>query len=197
MIYLCLKRIRLITLTLTTLFLISCSSAPRTMLLEPELINADKQQSFDSNLNWSLSSQDQRIAHYLIEISTGDDVATLINEQKSSRLVIQQALYEAWSGQNLNFTDKNVYKIDIQLIKLLSEVEQSSFSHQVNSNIVIRIQLSSDLKTFNKTFRSHFHSKHPFKASNDKISEQLNTQLSQVLNEIVHDPELNSKLQQF
>jgi uncharacterized lipoprotein len=167
------------------------------MLLAPELINVEKQQPFDSNLIWSLSSQDQRIAHYLIEISTGDDVATLISEQKSSRLVIQQALYEAWLVENLSLIEKSTYKIDIQLIKLLAEVKQSSFSHQVNSNIVIRIQLSSDLKTFNKTFKSNFSSKSPLKANNAKISEQLNTQLSKVLTEIVHDPELNSKLQQF
>ena len=167
------------------------------MLLEPELVNAEKQLSFDSDLKWSLSSQDQRIAHYLIEISTGDDVAILINEQKSSRLVIQQALNEAWLALDLSFTEESIYKIDVQLIKLLAEVEQSSFSHQVNSNIVIRIQLSSDQQKFNKTFKSHFYSKKQFTANNANISEQLNTQLSQLLNEIVQDPELNSKLQQF
>jgi uncharacterized lipoprotein len=196
-IYLHLKRMRLIVLMLSTFFLLSCSSTPTTMLLEPELINSGKAQALSNNVNWSLSSQDQRIAHYLIEITTGDDVATLINEQKSSRLIIQQALYDEWMTRDLIITENSSYKIDIQLIKLLAQVEQSSFSHQVNADIVIRVELSSEQKTFNKTFKSHFHSKRPFTANSVKVSEQLNTQLSQLLNQIIQDPELNSKLQQF
>jgi uncharacterized lipoprotein len=188
---------RLIVLMLSTFFLLSCSSTPTTMLLEPELINSGKAQALSNNVNWSLSSQDQRIAHYLIEITTGDDVATLINEQKSSRLIIQQALYDEWMTRDLIITENSSYKIDIQLIKLLAQVEQSSFSHQVNADIVIRVELSSEQKTFNKTFKSHFHSKRPFTANSVKVSEQLNTQLSQLLNQIIQDPELNSKLQQF
>ncbi|MEH6453502.1 MAG: YajG family lipoprotein [Psychromonas sp.] len=197
MIYLHLKKIRTIALALSALFLFSCSSTSSTMLLEPEIVNEEKPQSLNNNINWSLSSQDQRIAHYLIEISTGDDVATLINEEKSSRLIIQKALHEQWKARGLKFTDNSDYKIDIQLIKLLGEVEQASFNHQLNSNIVIKVKLSSEQQIFSKTFTSHFYSKRPFSANSDKISEQLNDQLSQLLNEIIQDPELNTKLQQF
>lgn len=167
------------------------------MLLEPKITNAEKNQSLKNNISWSISSQDQRIAHYLIEISTGDDVATLINEEKSSRAIIQKALNDQWKAQNLSLINESDYHIDIQLIKLLGKVEQSSLSHELNSNIVIRIKLSSEKQTFSKTFTSHFYSKGPFTANSNKVSEQLNTQLSQILNEIIQDSELNSKLQQF
>lgn len=167
------------------------------MQVQPK-ISADKNQPvINSDISWSLSSQDRRIAHYLIEISAGDGPATLINESDSSHRIILQTLNKQWLAQGLNISPKSDYKIQIQLIKLLAKVTQSTYKHEINSEVVIKIQLNANNKIFSKTFNSRSISEAPLNANSNKISKQLNTQLSEVLTEIVKDPELNSQLEKF
>ncbi|PKH04069.1 hypothetical protein CXF72_02960 [Psychromonas sp. MB-3u-54] len=191
------KKIRFLTLVSATFFLFSCSNVPNTMQVQPNITTEKKIPAINGDINWSLSSQDRRIAHYLIEISAGDDVATLVNESNSSRLIIQQHLNEQWLAQGLNISSDNAHKIDVQLIKLLAKVKQSTYKHKINSEVVIKIQLKSNNKTFSKTFNSRTLSEAPLNADGVKISAQLNKQLSLLLTEIVIDPELNSKLEKF
>jgi len=192
-----LKTIRFFTLVAATFFLFSCSNVPSTMQVQPEISTEKKIPAINSDINWSLSSQDRRIAHYLIEISAGDDVATLVNESDSSRLIIQRTLNEQWLSQGLNLIPDSDYKIDVQLIKLLAKVKQSTYKHKIDSEVVIKIQLKSNTKTLSKTFNSRAGSEAPLNADGEKISAQLNKQLSQLLTEIVKDQELNAMLEKF
>jgi uncharacterized lipoprotein len=197
MIHTWLKKIGFVTLVSATFFLFSCSNVPKTMQVQPKISTEKKMPAINSDINWSLSSQDRRVAHYLIEISAGDDVATLVNESNSSRLIIQQTLNEQWLAQGLDLSPNSDYKIDVQLIKLLAKVKQSTYKHKINSEVVIKIQLKSNNKTFSKTFNSRTVSEAPLNADGVKISAQLNKQLSLLLTEIVIDPELNTKLEKF
>ncbi|WP_028862183.1 YajG family lipoprotein [Psychromonas aquimarina] len=192
-----LKPVRLLTLILSSALLFSCSGTPTSTQLQPQLSSIDNNKSLESSINWSVSSQDRRIAHYLIEISTGDDAAVLINESAGSKQIIEQALRRQWLKQGMTLVSSSPYQIDIQVIKLLSQVKQSTLSHEIDSNIVIKVQLNSETKTFSKTFKAKYSAQAPFQADIDELSEKLNTQLSQLLNEIVQDPELKSKLLQL
>jgi len=191
------QSIRFFTLILTVFFLFSCANVPTSMQVQPEISPVNDLPSINSDNKWSLGSQDRRIAHYLIEISEGDGPATLINESNSSHLIIQKTLKNQWLAQGLNIFPESAYKIDVQLIKLLAKVKQSSYKHEINSEVVIKIQLNSTNKMFSKTFNSRALSEAPFNADGTKISKQLNKQLSQVLTEIIKDPELNAKLEKF
>ncbi|MGB5446783.1 MAG: YajG family lipoprotein [Psychromonas sp.] len=170
---------------------------PTTMRVEPEISTGRNRPVIDSNNIWSLNSQDRRIAHYLIEISTGDGPATLINEYDSSQRIILQALNREWQAQGLMISPDGNYEIDIQLIKLLAKVKQSTYKHEINSEIVIKLQLNANNKVFSKTFNSSSTSESPLNANSKKISKQLNTQLSQLLTEIALDSEIKSKLENF
>lgn len=196
--FLLLKKISKNLLLLSSLLLTAaCSHSPSSVTLQPELLVKETDKSLQSNLTWNMNSQDQRIAHYLIEISSGDDAATLVNESQSSRLLIEKVLRRQWQEQGLRFTSDSSYKIDLQIIKLLAQVKQNNFSFDLNSNIIIKVKLSSENKTFSKTFTAHLTEEAPFSANVEKITEKLNTQLSQLLTEIVQDPELTAKLQQL
>jgi len=187
------------TLLFSLLFLSACSNTPSSLQLTPQLNTDNITSPVESDQKWLLASQDLRTARYLIAISTGDDVATLINESSSTRAMVEQTLQAHWAKQGHIFTSDsyNEYKIDIQLIKLLAEVEQATLSHESDINVVIKVQLNSDKTTFSKTFRSHYEEKAPFNANVNKLSQQLTTQLSQLLDQIVQDPELNAKLLQL
>ncbi|WP_238596690.1 YajG family lipoprotein [Psychromonas sp. psych-6C06] len=176
-----------------------CSSTPNNLQLTPKLSNDIVTKEVNSEHIWLLDSQDLRSARYLIAISSGDDVATLINESSSTKDVITETLRTHWVNSGHRFTNKknNDTQINVQLIQLLAEVEEHTVSHESDINVVIKVQLSSDKKTFSKTFRAHYEEEAPFGADVEKISAQLNTQLSQLLDQIVQDPELNAKLLQL
>lgn len=191
--------LKLPALLLSTLILSACATTPTSLQLKPKLNDNISIEKTQSEHVWALNSDDFRTARYLIAISSGDDVATLVNESASSRVIIEETLQNHWTKKGLHFTDKknNPYKVDVQLIKLLAEVEQGTLSHESDINVVIKIQLRSDKKTFSKTFRSHYEEKSPFSADINALTEQLNTQLSQLLDQIVQDAELNAKLLQL
>lgn len=186
-------------LLLSTLLLTACATPPNSLQLAPQLDDTSITTQVKSAHSWQLTSQDLRTARYLIAISSGDDVATLVNESSSTRAIVEQTLQAHWLKQGHTFsTDSaNNYQIDIQLIKLLAQVEQGAVSHESDINVVLKVQLSNAHTTFSKTFRSNFKEEAPFNASVDKLTEQLNTQLSQLLNQVVQDSELNAKLLQL
>jgi uncharacterized lipoprotein len=196
--------VRTISLTLpiillSTLFLSACSNTPTSLKLTPSLDTNITVNKVEKKQKWALNSKDFRTARYLIAISTGDDVATLVNESTSTRLIVEKTLQKHWVNQGYRFTDKagNSHQIEVQLIKLLAKVEQGTVSHETNINVIIKIQLNSDKSTFSKTFRSHYEENAPFRANIESLTTQLNTQLSQLLDQVVQDPELNDKLLQL
>ena len=179
------------------MLLIACSTPPLSMQLQPELAANQPSRPLTNKADWGIGSQDQRIAQYLIEITKGEGAATLVNESQSSRLIIENTLQQQWSKNGIRFTADSTDKINIQLIKLLTKVEQNPLSHKINSTIVIKVELSTKGKVFSKTFRSRFTKEGPFSADIKKTGKQLNIQLSQLLTEIVQDPQLNAKLKQL
>ena len=93
-------------------------------------------------------------------------MARLVNESTSTRVMIEKLLQDQWQKQGFKFSDKkgHSHQLEVQLIKLLAEVEQGTLSHEIDSNVIVKIQLRSDKTTFSKTFRSHYEEKAPFNA---------------------------------
>ena len=197
MVYLLLKNFRLTILIISTLLLVACSTSPISMQLQPELSSNQAAVPLTSKTIWEINSQDHRIAQYLIEVTKGEGAATLINESKSSRLIIENTLQQQWSKRGLRFNTNSTDKINIQLIKLLAKVEQKTLTHNIDSKIVIKVELNTKKQLFRKIFTAHLTKEGAFTANIKKVSEQLNIQLSQLLNEIIQDPQLNVKLQQL
>jgi uncharacterized lipoprotein len=193
-IYLTLKNISRALLIISTFLLVACSTSPLSITLNPELSAPPVNGLSMSQRTWQLSSQDFRTAQYLILVTEGEGVATLINDAQNSRLVIEKALQQTWTedGLKLNLQSKN--KISIQLIELLSKVKQTSFNHKISSTITINVRLETNNTIFNKIFTSNTEEEAPFSVNIKKTGEKLNTQLSRLLNEIINDPELNTKL---
>lgn len=191
--------IKNIIVTGSVFFLVACSHPPQNSIaLQPLPINVPDT-SLQSDLIWQLTTTDKRIAHYLIAISDGDDVATLVNEKTNTLALIENRLQTAWGKQqlNINTQKKNSNNIDIQLIKLLTKVQQNTLSYELKNTIKIKINLTSTQQHFSKTFTQSFTKTGAFKVKINDLNESLNAQLSILLNSIIHDPELNLKLRLF
>ncbi|WP_435235082.1 YajG family lipoprotein [Psychromonas sp. PT13] len=193
MIYLSIKKMTQALLLTSSFLLVACSTSPLSITLQPTLSEIPANSVSTSKLNWQITSQDFRTAQYLIIVSEGDGVATLINDAQNSRLVIQQSLQQKWAETGLRLNPQSENKITIQLIELLSKVKQTSFSHTVNSTITINVRVESGTTVFNKIFASNTEQEAPLSVNIKKTGNKLNTQLSLLLDEIINDPELNAK----
>ena len=188
------KLVAMLTLLFT---LASCASLPTDININPELDLEKNAYTFKQSDTWQIASQDLRVARHLIEIIDGDNVAQLINEQQSLRLLVEKSLTQAWINNKLKVNKSSEHQVNIKLIKALATVTESTLSYDVDSQMVIKIELNYQGKNFVKLFRSNKQWDAAFSTSAAGITEQLNVQISQLLNQIIQDPELNSKLQQF
>lgn len=177
--------------------LISCASLPTDISISPELDLQKAAYTFTNKKAWQVDSQDLRVARHLIEIVDGNNVAQLINEQQSLRLLVESNLTRAWVSNGLKVQKVSDYKVDIKLIKALATVTEATLSYDVASQMIIKIELSHQGNTFVKLFRSNKQWEAAFSTDAVDITKQLNAQLSLLLNQILEDQELNTKLQQF
>lgn len=186
---------RTIFISMLSIFIFSCANIPTSIDLQPSINSQLNTPALKSKNTWHISSQDFRVALYLIEISTGDDVATLVNESKSSRKLIEGKLQGYWTANGLMMgsSKSSNANVKIELQKMLSKTEQVTFSHKTTANIRIKITLSNDLTSFSKTFKSRNYNEGAFSASILTINRNLNKQLSDLLEQIVQDDELNAK----
>lgn len=179
------------------LSLIGCTAIPTHIKLSSDLNLETKTYAFTQQPIWQVNSQDLRIARHLIEIVDGDNVASLINEEQSLRLLIEDNLMQAWTSNGLAINKNSEYQVDIKLIKALTTVTEDLVSYKVQSKLQIKIQLAHDGKKFVKIFRSNNDWDAAFTPSIARITTKLNVQLSQLLNQVIQDQELNDKLQLF
>ncbi|WP_413692840.1 YajG family lipoprotein [Psychromonas sp. KJ10-2] len=184
-------------LSASILTLLGCTATPSYTNITPQLQLESNRQVFTNQQPWKIDSQDLRIARYVIEISSGDGVATLINEQQSLRLLVEKSLTQAWTDNNLKLDNNSDYQVDIKLVKALAKVTESTLSYDASSQMIVDVALSHQGKHFHKIFRSTKQWDGAFANQVNNITEQLNKQLSLLLKQIVEDQELNSQLQQF
>lgn len=177
--------------------LMSCASLPTDIKINPELELEKDAYTFTNTEAWQINSQDLRVARHLIEVIDGNNVAQLINEQQSLRLLIESNLTRAWVSNKLKTNEASDYKVNIKLIKALATVTESTLSYEVASQMIIKIELSNQSSTFVKLFRSNKQWDAAFSTNASNITEELNTHLSQLLNQVLQDQELNTKLQKF
>lgn len=174
-----------------------CSSTPTYTNITPQLNLEKNGQTFTNLQPWKIDSKDLRIARHVIEITDGDGVAKLINEQQSLRLLVEKSLTQAWIDHDLKIDSNSDYQVEIKLVKALAKVTESTFSYDASSQIVIDVALSHQGKQFHKIFRSTKQWDGAFNNQIGGITDQMNKQLSLILKQIIEDQELNSQLQAF
>ena len=181
----------------TSLALISCSSTPAYTNLMPAFSIEKGAYTYSNSQPWKISSQDERVARHVIEVVDGDNVAQLVNEQQSLRLLVQDNLTQAWVDNQLKVDQNSDYKIDIKLVKALATVTEATVSYDVSSQMMIKVALTHNGKAFIKLFRSNKQWNSAFSTNVANITERLNKQLSLLLVQIVEDQELNTQMQNF
>ena len=176
--------------------LIGCSS-PSHINLTPEVYLGAPTYNFTNQQPWQVTSEDLRVERNLIEIVKDSKVKKLVDEQVSLRLVIEDKLTKAWENNKLNINPSADGKINIQLIKSVARVTESSVSYDVASQMMIQVTVKNKGETFVKMFRSSKNWNAAFATSISGVRDELSTQLTILLAQIINDEQLNQKLQQW
>lgn len=184
-------------LSVSLFTLLGCAATPTYTNITPQLNLESNTVILSNQQPWNIDSQDLRVARHIIEVSNGDGVAKLINEQQSLRSLVEKSLTEAWVDNGLRTDNNSDYQINIKLVKALAKITESTLSYDAASQMVIDVVLTHQGKYFHKIFRSNKQWDGAFTNQIDGITEQLIKQLSLLLKQIIEDQELNGQLQQF
>jgi uncharacterized lipoprotein YajG len=175
--------------------LFGCSSSTH-INLTPEVYLDAPTYNFTSRSPWQVTSEDLRKENNLIEVIRDGKVKQLVKEQVSLRLMVEDKLTQAWQNNKLNINPSADSKINIQLIKSVARVTESSVSYDVSSEMMIQVVVQNQGETFVKMFRSGKQWNAAFTTSVSSVRDQLSAQLTILLAQIINDPQLNQKLQE-
>lgn len=181
-------------LLLITLLVSSCAQQPDLVTLElPKTPYAGTAPNPDA-ATVRLESQDLRTASYVVVILGDSEPAELYGAGQNLRQLIADTLSERWQQQGVTIDPRATPRLRIELVQLLAEVEQGTLSHQINSNIRIKMDYADGNTSFSKLFRSTATREGVFKVKLDKVQQQLSEQLASVLDDIINDEQLRQQL---
>jgi len=179
--------------TLAVLFLAACAQQPNQITLElPPQPNISP---VATGATVRLESRDLRTASYVVAIHGDQEPAELLGASQNLRQLIAEQLSNRWQQQGLRLDPEANSRLRIELQQLLAEVNQGTFSHQVDSHIRIKVEYSDEQGSFSKLFRSTASSKGILKVNVEKLQQQLSEQLVSVIEDITNDEQLRQRLQ--
>jgi len=99
-------------LTLGLMSMISaCSTAPKYVVVSPELIGYSKGVYFDNKIQLNVS--DQRSSNYIVQIIKDDEPAKLLSSQSSLTSIIKETISPVFRQQGLGIDTFSNVQVDI------------------------------------------------------------------------------------
>lgn len=140
------------------------------------------------NKVFTIKGEDLRAVPHIAIVNDGKQT---INTALEPAYIVQNTLAEQFSSQGFSVTPNNRNIVKVDLLEALSNVEDSIFSHKINTNVKVKITAQTELSTFTKTYSGNAVDKGFSKVSDEKVNSILSNLFSAVLNDIADDPELN------
>ncbi|WP_426360450.1 YajG family lipoprotein [Pseudocolwellia sp. HL-MZ19] len=180
-------------LTLSLLGMISaCSTAPKHVVVSPELIGYSKGVYLDNKIQ--LNVTDQRSSNYIVQIQQDDEPAKLLSSQNTLTNIIKETISPVLRKQGLGIdTFSNVY-LDIMIDNALINVEQSLFSYTAKNTIALRVLVKNGDTVLTKNFNMSGSSNGPLKADIAVLERDFNNQLAATLVRITNSFEIQSAI---
>jgi len=116
------KRFFIYTTLIATIALISCASAPKHIVISPEVI-IDVTKNFQGQ-SIQLRLIDKRPVNHIVQISKENQPATLISSQQILAEIIDEALRPQLISQGLTITSQAENKLDVIVDTALINVQQ-------------------------------------------------------------------------
>jgi len=182
------KRFFIYTTLIATIALTSCASAPKHIVISPEVI-IDVTKNFQGQ-SIQLRLIDKRPVNHIVQISKENQPATLISSQQILAEIIDEALRPQLISQGLTITSQAENKLDVIVDTALINVQQDLLKYQVKSVIVLIAKLSNAGQTLTKTFTTKGSSNGPLTADTAVLARDFNQQLAKLLKQVINNNEI-------
>ncbi|MCE9677957.1 YajG family lipoprotein [Shewanella sp. AS1] len=139
---------------------------------------------------------DTRSANFVARFNRGDDAAQLVSPSEAPRQQLDQVFRLGFTKAGYTIDPSSVQHVEIQLEKLLTDVNESFFGYEATNDIVINVIASNTLKTFTKRYTGHNKVSGPLSPDFATLELAMNVLLDQLTSKIINDPELNQFIQE-
>ncbi len=180
-------------LTLGLMSMISaCSTAPKYVVVSPELIGYSKGVYFDNKIQLNVS--DQRSSNYIVQIIKDDEPAKLLSSQNSLTSIIKETISPVFRQQGLGIDTFSNVQVDIIIDNALINVQQSLVSYKAQNTIALKVLVRNGDTVLTKNFNISGSSNGPLKADIAVLERDFNNQLAATLVKITNNVEIQSAI---
>ena len=170
------------------------SQMPSHIALNPQV--PDIQTQSHSLQSLTLETIDTRPANFIVRFNNGDEAAKLVSPSEAPRRQMDEVFREGLIKAGYQVTPSSMKQIQFQLEQLLTDVNDTTFGYEANSNIVINVIAKNDRDTLTKRYTARNTVTGPFSADFATLELAINKLLDELSSKILTDPELNTFIQQ-
>ncbi|MEI6858931.1 MAG: YajG family lipoprotein [Shewanella sp.] len=186
---------RFMLLFCTSVLLSACASqTPNHIALNPQVPEVKKQTNSSQTL--AIETIDIRSANFIVRFNNGDDAAKLVSPSEAPRKQIDQIFRKGFTTVGYQIDPSSVKHMQIQLEHLLTDVNESTFSFEAKTKIIINVIVKNTDQELTKRYSALSTLSGPFSADFATLELEINKLLGQLSSDILNDPELNQFIQQ-
>lgn len=149
----------------------------------PSIVNYQGQQAH-------LSVSDMRIATHIIEISREDKAKELFSSQRQLDGIVSLLLTKQFSQQGLRLNDMAVNSLAVIIDSASIKVNQQTLKYQSQSEIVLRVIVTTPQQTLTKTFTQKGDSYGVLQADIAVLERDFNQHFASLLQQILTNAEI-------
>jgi len=180
--------IKKIALIFTMMILTSCASAPKYIVISPEITSNITNVYQGQSIN--LQVIDRRSTSHLVQILKENQAATLVSSQQALTEIIDKTLRPKLVAQGLTLAKQTTNNFDVIIDTALISVQQELLKYQANNVITLIANISNADQTLTKTFTIKGNSNGPLTADTAVLARDFNQQLAKLLSQLINDNEI-------
>ncbi|MCL1138376.1 YajG family lipoprotein [Shewanella pneumatophori] len=185
----------LLLILTTTLTMVGCASqGPSHIALNPEVPAITVQT--ETELPVALETIDTRSANFIVRFNDGDKAARLVSPTEAPRVQMDQVFRQGFTQAGYRIDPSAVNHMQIQLEQLLTDVHESTFGFEANSQVIINVIAKNANQELTKRYRAKGLLKGPLGADFATLELEMNKLIGELTRDIINDPELNQFIQQ-
>ncbi len=167
---------------------------PSHIALYPQAPNVEVQTQSAQRI--AIQTIDTRKANFVVRMHKGDDAAKLISPSETPRKQIDSLFRSGFAKAGYVVDPAASEHIQIQLEKLLADVNEGTFGYEANTEVVINVIASNSRnRTLTKRYTAKNNHSGPFSPDFAKMELAINQLIADLSRDILQDPELNEFIQ--
>ena len=185
----------LLLIITTALFTVGCASqGPSHIALNPEVPTINQQTEIEHPV--AIETIDTRSANFIVRFNEEDNAARLVSPTEAPRAQMDHVFRDGFTQAGYRIDPSSVTHMQFQLEQLLTDVDESTFGFEANSQIIINVIAKNANQELTKRYRAKGFLKGPFGADFATLELEMNKLLGELTRDIINDPELNQFIQQ-